>query len=233
MCLKESVPRLSVHASKSQVGHLLLALMVGITVMLILLTTAAQAWSFRMRREMELELIFRGEQYMKSIELFRKANGGAFPVGDLKILEKRGPLGHRYIRKLYHNPFDPNGSWTYLYLHPGGTGFINPCSNSSGLPGGVAGFPGAGIPGQPTLANKGRDSRSGRRSSSRSTTSRLNSKLNAPPGIDPGTFKKVGLAKMNLPIVGVVNCEAKESIRTYMGQTWLKQWAFTSLAQRQ
>src|SRR5712675_3363004 len=104
-------------------GHLLILLMVGVSVMLIMMTVAAQSWTFQMRREMEVELIFRGEQYIKGLEAFRKANGNAFPVGDLKILGKRNTTGVRFMRKLYKNPFDPNGQWQYLYLHPGGTGF--------------------------------------------------------------------------------------------------------------
>jgi hypothetical protein len=51
--------------------------------------------------------------------------------------------------------------------------------------------------------------------------------------MDPNAFRDTGVAKMNLPIVGVVNCEAVESIRTYKGQTWLNNWAFTPLAQGQ
>jgi len=51
--------------------------------------------------------------------------------------------------------------------------------------------------------------------------------------IDPNVFSGSGMAKMNLPIVGVVDCESKESIRMYMGQTWYSQWAFTPLAQGQ
>ena len=49
--------------------------------------------------------------------------------------------------------------------------------------------------------------------------------------MNPETFNETGMSGMNLPIVGVVNCEQKESIHTYQGQTWLANWAFTPLAQ--
>lgn len=233
---------------RSQRGHLLILLMAGLTVMLIMLTVAGQSWTFQMRREMELELIFRGEQYVNGLSFFRKANGNAFPVGDLKVLAQRNPTGIRFMRKLYKNPMDPNGKWQYLYLHPGGTGFINPCAVGGGIgfndPRGnpqlagqvpVSGFGGG-------LSGGGRTTGRGINGDVRTTgfadpysdenpelpTGANAAKLSA---IDPKTFKATGMQKMNLPIVGVVNCEMEESIRTYKGQTWLSNWAFTPLAQ--
>ncbi|MFQ5702313.1 MAG: hypothetical protein ACE5HU_10770, partial [Acidobacteriota bacterium] len=44
-------------------GHLLVGLVVLAAVMIILLTAAAQSWTFLIRRDREAELIFRGEQY--------------------------------------------------------------------------------------------------------------------------------------------------------------------------
>ena len=235
-------------AGRGQRGHLLILLMVGLTVMLIMLTVAAQSWTFQMRREMELELIFRGEQYISGLNAFRKANGNAFPVGDLKILGKKNVSGIRFMRKLYKNPMDPNGAWQYLYLHPGGTGFINPCAVGGGI-----GFndprnnPATGqVPvggfGIPMGASGGKCLGCSRPGVTRTTGIRSNgetdddedsslpagSKLSA---LDPKTFKSMGLQKMNLPIVGVVNCQMVESIRTYKGQSYLSNWAFTPLAQ--
>ncbi len=218
-------------------GHLLIILMVGISVMLIMMTVAAQSWTFRIRREMEAELIFRGEQYVHGLERFKQATGG-FPLGDLKVLVNKTPEGERFMRKLYRNPFHKKGEWQYLFLHPGGTGFINPCANATSpaafasggmLPiegmqmiggnvsGGQVVAPATNLPGQ---------NRGGR--SSKKKGGSLMSDLSA---MDPEAFKLTGVSGMNLPIVGVVNCEQAESIRTYQGQTWLSNWAFTPLAQ--
>jgi len=239
--------------------------MVGVTVMLILLTTAAQSWTFRMRREMEFELKFRGQQYINALSAYRNQNGGAFPVGDLKVLEQKSPMGVRFIRKLYTNPFDPNGKWQYLYLHPGGAGFVNPCATGPAIPGTLGasnnaggGFPvGGSIPAGAfsPLPNSGgsrfgnRGGRSGRgMMPGQAGQFGMPGQVGLPgqvampggsalPGgiggsaIDPETFNQLGGAKLNLPIVGVVDCEVKESIGVYMGQTWLNQWAFTPLAQ--
>ncbi len=228
---------------RSEGGHLLILLMTGLAVLMIMLTVAAQSWTFQMRREMEQELIFRGEQYVKGLDLYRKTNGGAFPVGDLKVLTKKHVSGIRFMRKLYRNPMDPNGVWQYLYLHPGGTGFINPCATGIGLEATdenglpvvpVSGFPtGSGRRGRGASASFDRDRLSltdlatpgGRRKPGSGP------KMSDLTATDPRLLGGSGVTKMNLPIVGVVNCEMVESIRTYKAQTWLSNWAFTPLAQ--
>lgn len=225
-------------------GHLLVLLMVGLTVMLIMMTAAAQSVTFQMRREREKELIFRGEQYVKALDAFRKASGGAFPIGDLKVLAKKNIGGIRFIRRMYKNPMDPNGEWQYLYLHPGGTGFINPCAS---LQGGVMGAGNAfavggmqAMGGMQGVGMKGGGFRGGRsgRGGGRIDDAGLTDDERLAQGpsmgqrsaLDPNTFKQLGMQKMNLPIVGVVNCQMAESIGVYRGQTYLNNWAFTPLA---
>lgn len=217
--------------------------MVGIAVMLIMLTVATQSWTFRMRREKELELIFRGEQYVNALQLYRTKNG-AFPLGDLKVLVQRGPGGTRFIRKLYRNPFDKEGKWGYLYLHPGGSGFINPCANikqagafaATGLGGQQVPVPGMQLGGGQNIpgtlgAGRGSSRNSSMRGRMGSSGSDRGSGASELSAISPKAFNETGMSGMNLPIVGVVNCEQKASIRTYQGQTWLANWAFTPLAQ--
>ncbi len=215
--------------------------MVGVAVMLIMMTVAAQSWTFRIRREMEAELIFRGEQYVQGLQRYREATGG-FPLGDLKVLVNKTPEGVRFMRKLYRNPFHEKGEWQYLYLHPGGSGFINPCAKltapaafaaSGQLP--IAGMQmmGGDVAGG-DLEAAGTSRRGGRGRGTSMFGDRSagggdpTSQLSA---MDPEAFKASGISGMNLPIVGVVNCEQVESIRTYQAQTWMANWAFTPLAQ--
>jgi type II secretory pathway pseudopilin PulG len=65
----------------SESGHLLLALMIGLTVMAIFLTVVAQQWSTLERREKEKELVFRGNQYIKAIKKYQQEHGGAYRPG--------------------------------------------------------------------------------------------------------------------------------------------------------
>ena len=106
-------------------GHLLIAVMIGITLMLIFMTVVAQQWSSLERRENEKELIFRGNQYAKAIRKYQGEHGGAYPTS-LESLMELGPRRLRYIRKLYRDPMAPDGKWGVLIADPSGKGFINP-----------------------------------------------------------------------------------------------------------
>lgn len=109
----------------SESGHLLLAVMIALTVMLIFLTVAAQQWSSVERRENEKELIFRGKQYTMAIKKYQMEHGGAYPTS-LESLIEPGPRRLRYIRKLFRDPMVPDGKWGILIADPTGKGFINP-----------------------------------------------------------------------------------------------------------
>ena len=46
-------------------GYAMAALLVALAVMLVLMSAALPAWRFQAKREKELELVFRGEQYTR------------------------------------------------------------------------------------------------------------------------------------------------------------------------
>jgi len=106
-------------------GGLLLILMVGVAVMFIGVSVAAQAWSVTWRRDSEEELIFRANQYVDAILAYRKEHGNQFPT-DLEELMKIGPRQVRYIRKLFKDPVNPGGQWGLLYLMPAGNAIYDP-----------------------------------------------------------------------------------------------------------
>ncbi len=123
--------------NQGESGHLLLALMIGITLLLIFMTLVAQQWSSLERRENEKELIFRGNQYAKAIKKYQGEHGGAYPTS-LESLMELGPRRLRYIRRLYRDPMAPDGKWGILIADPSGKGFINPNApqgEGEGIPG--------------------------------------------------------------------------------------------------
>jgi len=113
------------HRRGDEEGGLLLVLMVGVAVMFIGVSVAAQAWSVTWRRDSEEELIFRANQYVDAILAYRKDHGGQFPV-DLEALMKIGPRQVRYIRKLFKDPVNRGGQWGLLYLMPAGNAIYDP-----------------------------------------------------------------------------------------------------------
>ena len=145
--VEHSAIRAGAHGRKRRMGErgvLLISLLVAMTVMIILLTASAQSWTTIMQRERELELIFRGNQYIIALRQYAKEHGGAYPM-ELEDLIKEGPMRHRYIRQLFRDPFDKEGEWNLIYLAPNGKSAINP--NARFPLGGVLGAGGGAMGG--------------------------------------------------------------------------------------
>jgi type II secretory pathway pseudopilin PulG len=86
-------------------------------VMAVFLTVAVQSASFQAQREKEEELIFRGQQAVEAIRLFRARNG-RFPL-TLDELVKAKP---RVLRKPWVDPMTGKPDWLPVYLgEEGGT----------------------------------------------------------------------------------------------------------------
>ena len=83
-------------------------LLVGLSIMGILMSMALPVWSQQARREREVELIFRGEQYARAIELYQRRQPGALPT-DLDMLVEQ-----RYLRRRYGDPMMGDGEFRLL-----------------------------------------------------------------------------------------------------------------------
>ena len=121
-------------ARSSESGFTLAAMLVIMAIMAIFLTVAVESASFQEKREKESELIFRGNQAVEAIRLFR-ARFGRFPV-TLEELVKANP---RVLRKVWTDPMTGKTDWIPVYLGEEGT-------TVQRLPGGVT------PPPQPTPA---------------------------------------------------------------------------------
>lgn len=108
---RRGCPHRRLASARGERGFTLAALMVGMALMAIALTIAAQSVTFQQRREKEEELIFRGEQYVEAIRVFRTRNG-RFPVS-LDELWKAKP---RVIRKTFIDPMTGKADWRPVFL---------------------------------------------------------------------------------------------------------------------
>jgi len=92
-------------------------LLVALSVMAILLSVALPAWSHLIRREKEEELIFRGNQYARAINLYQRKFANASPA-TLDIL-----IEQRLLRRKFKDPLSPakDGEFQLLYLNNQGT----------------------------------------------------------------------------------------------------------------
>jgi len=84
-------------------GYAMAALLVSLAVMMVLMSVAMPVWKTQAQREKEAELVFRGEQIARGINLYMRKMGGASYPPSLDIL-----VQNRFLRKKYKDPMTEN-----------------------------------------------------------------------------------------------------------------------------
>ena len=115
--------------TSGEAGFTMVVLVVILAIMAIWLTVAVQAVSFHMRREREAELIFRGEQYVEAIRLYRMKYG-RYPMRMKEIWEAKP----RVVRKKWKDPITDSENWGLIFLGQEGRriGAENPLGGTPG-----------------------------------------------------------------------------------------------------
>jgi type II secretory pathway pseudopilin PulG len=136
-------------------GYTMIIFVMIIAIMSIMMGVAVQTVEFQMRREREAELIFRGQQYVEAIRLYR-LRYGRYPMR-LKEIWEANP---RVVRKKWKDPITDSYDWGLIFLgqeggQVGGGGAAG--GRQPGLPNqpvptttpgaGVGGPAGGGLPG--------------------------------------------------------------------------------------
>ena len=99
---------MGLRGQQSSRGYAMAALLVMLGVMAVLMTAALPAWRFQAKREKELDLVFRGEQYARAILLYQLKNNGV-PPPNIDTL-----VTGRYLRKKYKDPMTKDGEFQPL-----------------------------------------------------------------------------------------------------------------------
>jgi hypothetical protein len=89
-------------------GYVLIILMMAVFVITLGFLVATPVWQTELQREKEEELIFRGGQYTEAVRLYVQKNPGRYPASLKELLDKK------CIRRLYKDPFDPEGQWNVI-----------------------------------------------------------------------------------------------------------------------
>src|SRR5262245_57042641 len=79
-------------------GYAMAALLVAMSSMAIMMTVAMPVWKHTVQREKEEELVFRGKQYIKAIELYGRKYANTQPPGIDVLVEQR------FLRKKFKDP---------------------------------------------------------------------------------------------------------------------------------
>jgi type II secretory pathway pseudopilin PulG len=90
-------------------GYAMAALLVSLAVMSVMMSMALPVWSQAARRGREAELVFRGEQYARAVELYQRQFAGAFPPDFETLVEQR------FLRRLYKDPMTEDGVFQPIY----------------------------------------------------------------------------------------------------------------------
>ena len=184
------------------------ALLVSLAIMGLMMAMALPVWHHAAKREREAELIFRGEQYARAVELWQRQRPGAAPP-DIDTL-----VDQRFLRKKYLDPMTEDGEFQLVLQSQMGAvpgegaataaspGQLTGQSSPGGLaPRGIGGMGGLAVGG---LGTRDLGQRSGQLG--RSTSG-------GPGGVAGG-------------IVGVVSKSEETSMALYNGRSKYNEWAF-------
>jgi len=158
---------------------------------------AVPVWQTQIQRELEEELIFRGEQYVEAVRIYQTKNPGQFPSNFEELLEER------FIRRLYRDPMTEHGEWNVILLDQRG----------------AAGQRSAGRQrGARQRGRSGTTQQGGRPAAKQQAATAPQRILIAPQNVLDSIE--------NASIIGVVSSSDWESIRIYNEQTSYDKWLF-------
>jgi type II secretory pathway pseudopilin PulG len=186
-------------------GYAMAALLVSLAVMMVLMSVAMPVWKTQAQREKEAELIFRGEQIARGINLYMRKMGGASYPPSLDVL-----VQGRFLRKKYKDPMTEND--TSLPMNQRGEWDI--VNAAGGVPG-----QGGASPQQPGGRGRGGAPATG---------------LSAPPSPRPGVGSPTGSPGPSLGgqtavggMMGVRSKSKESSFKIYKGTgTHYNEWLF-------
>jgi type II secretory pathway pseudopilin PulG len=81
-----------------QNGYAMVVLLISLSIMAIMMTVVMPVWRQTAQREKEAELVFRGEQYARAINLLQRKSVGAFPPSIDFLVEQK------FLRKKFKDP---------------------------------------------------------------------------------------------------------------------------------
>lgn len=181
---------------RSEHGYILLGLIFMTAVVLIALAAAAPHFGTSIKRDREAELVRRGKQYQRAIQLYYR-KFGRFP-SSLNELEKTNNI--RFLRRKYTDPITGTDEWRLIRF-----GQAKPRSVPAYLTGGQSGGMGGGMMG---LGGPGAGPGIG------SSAASISRPLSGSPTMGGG------------PIVGVSSTSEKESLKEIDGKNHYHEWEF-------
>lgn len=218
-------------AHRGERGYMLAVVAVFTSVLLITLTAAVINWQKAMQREQEEELLFRGRQFMRAIELWQRKFPGTYPTTMDALLSSNNT---RFLRKKWKDPITNSPNWRLIKIGPDGS--IQGLSLTPGAsPLGPSTF---GTPSQSGSNPMGTSSSNpyGSSTSTSSFGSQSSSQMGNPASGSGTTSNPYGQSQTGSAgspfspvlggIVGVASTSEKTSIKTFNGKSKYSEWEF-------
>jgi type II secretory pathway pseudopilin PulG len=188
--------------------------MVFTSVLLVTLSAAVINWQKAMQREREEELIYRGKQFMRAIELWQRKFPGTYPMTLDALLSTNNT---RFLRKKWKDPITNSSEWRLLKMNPDGS-----ISGLTVIPGssplGVSSFGASGSGGSSSTGG-----RAGGTSVSTTVSvgpGRTQTGATGPRAVQSTLNPVLG------GIVGVASKSEKQSLKSYNGRSKYNEWEF-------
>jgi len=200
---------------RAEAGYTLVMFVMAIALMSIAMGVAVQTVEFQMRREREAELIFRGEQFIEAVRLY-KIKYGRYPM-QLKEIYEAKP---RVIRKRWKDPITDSENWGIVFL------------GQEGRPGQQGRqLAGPGATGDSSFGDRSRLPNGPTSSYGGNTGNRPGQRQGQGQGTGLGTGQQgtgpLGQGGVKIgPIVGVHSTSCDEAIKIYEGRTTYCEWRF-------
>jgi len=213
---------------RNEKGYALAVVVVFTTVLLVTISAAMINWQKAIQREREEELIFRGKQFIRAVELWQRKFPGTFPTTIDALLNTNNV---HFLRKKWKDPITNSDEWRLIKLNPDGS-----ISGLTIIPSG--GLPEATIPGAP---GQGRSRASGSATSARSgfPTSDMSSQSSAQNIRSPQAGQGQGSRTQSAStpvlggIIGVASTSEKQTLKTYNGRNKYNEWEFYYVPRQQ
>jgi hypothetical protein len=224
---------------RNEKGYTLAVVVVFTTVLLVGLSEAMINWQKAMQREREAELIFRGKQYIRAIDLWQRKFPGTWPTTIDALLNTSNI---RFLRKKWKDPITNSDEWRLIKMNPDGSisGLtIIPSGNAS-----EAAAPGA-------LGQRGTGSSSpsafGQSGSSRTSSDPFGAQTGTESSASTQTTQQSPLRRSGTSstsssssgtpvlggICGVASTSKQKTIKSYNGRNRYNEWEFYYVPQMQ
>ena len=195
--------------SEAESGYIIIAVIFAVTLMIIALAMALPAIGTQIRRDREDELVHRGHQYVRAIQLYYR-KFGRYP-NSIDDLENTNNL--RFLRRKYTDPITGKDEWRLIHFGEQQPVPFPPYLSRAGGPGGGSGVGVGGGTGGATPAGgtSGGGTGSGATNAS-AISNRLTNTTTTTGGIGP--------------IVGISSTSSKEGLKEINGKTKYSDWEF-------